>query len=145
LSFDSVTFNTYGVGRHTVIVNTTSTSLVVYISGSTLGWYDLDNISVTLKDDVYQAITDTAIGDSLTDTTKFQVLPRVSRQDLVVHRINKTTLAYDKHSFKGTHLFEDTASVVDIMNYYYGSPDELGLWSDETYYYLPLDIFGRLS
>lgn len=75
----------------------------------------------------------------------FQTLDRVARQDVVVHRVNKTTLAYDKHSFKGTHLFEDTASSIDVMNHYYGSPDAKGLWSDTTYYYLPLDIFQRLN
>ena len=76
---------------------------------------------------------------------KFQPRDRVARQDPAVRRIHKTTLAYDKHTFKGTALFDDTASPTEWMTHYFGSPDSTGLWSDATYYYLPLDIFERLN
>ena len=71
----------------------------------------------------------------------------ISRQDVTVHKVDKTTLAYSKYSFKGTKKFtaEEVSLKTPVMDYYFGSSDSNGLWSDADSWYLPLGVFTRFN
>ncbi|RNF52993.1 hypothetical protein EBI00_02515 [Marinomonas hwangdonensis] len=129
-------------------VFTAASNLLQFISDSSIGLIEIDNISVKPYHDTYQAIEDVPTATSLANTTYFQPIEDgISRQDIAVHRVNKSTLAYDKYAFKGTKKFsaEEMSLKTPVMDYYFGGADSNGLWSDATYWYVPIAAFTRFN
>ena len=117
----------------------------IRFKGTWGGTCEVDNISVKLADNIYQAKVDTTTGALLSDTTKFQVLPQVTRQDVITLRKNKITKVVDYHTFKGTKYFGEGYSQADVMSYYGYSQVDKNLWEDATYEYVFVELKNSLN
>jgi len=128
--FQSFTFTAVG-----------STTMVLFrVSDDIAGHYcDYDNISVTLKDKIYQCIEASTADDLLTDTTKFQVLTRVTRFDIVV--ITKT--GYE--TYKGLDFFSDGTSNDEIASARNWSKIGNGIYHDGTKEVIIAGLVPRLN
>jgi len=98
-----------------------------------------NNVSVTLKDTIYQNIVASTADDLLTDTEKFQVLTRVTRKDLIL--ITKTGYK----TVKGLHLFEANVSNDAIAVEYGYSKLGNGLYHDGTEEVIIAGLVDRLN
>jgi len=115
-------FNT--VGTHTAVVTMGSANTLCGIGASATGTTgSVDNFSIRAKDTIYQNIADSTAGDDLTLTEKFQVLTRVTRQDLIL--ITKTGYT----TVKGIHTFPNGTSHDTIASAYSMSKIGNGLYS----------------
>ena len=100
-----------------------------------------------VADDKYQCILDAPLGTLLTNTTYFQAVQDITRQDFGGVRRNLLTGVVDTYSFKGIKLF--SASEVSlkepVMDFYFSSKTADGMWSDGTYEYLSAIVFTRFN
>jgi len=114
----SYTYQAQGTTNYIVITSLTTVDSGVYTY--------IDNISVTLKDTIYQNIADSTAGDDLTLTEKFQVLTRVTTHDI----LRDTKTGYD--AARGLNLFAAGVSndtIASATNY---SKLGNGLYHDGT-------------
>jgi len=99
----------------------------------------IDSISVKAVDNIHQAITTTAVGDLLTDTTKFKVLDYVTRYDVIGY----TKTGYK--TFKGLATFDEDMTTDDIATSQGWSKLGNGLYDTGTEEITSLRVVQRLN
>lgn len=108
----------YTNGTHTITCDNDGLGSSAYFYGTYghTGTVLIDNVSVRLKDNVYQAKVSSVAGDLLSDITKFQVLSNLDGvQDIALVRKHKTTKAIDTYSYRSINSWNETHSNDDIM------------------------------
>jgi len=128
VNFDGTPYDFTTVGTHIITATATNTTggITIQASGSVISVIEFDNVSVVAKNTIYQNIASSTANDLLTDTEKFQVLTRVTTQDI----LRDTTTGYD--AIRGLNLFAAGVSndtIASTTNY---SKLGNGLYHDGT-------------
>ena len=138
-------FSTFdnSVTHISAVFKATTYTKAIYMQDYTCGnvgeYVVVSNISVTAVDDMHQAITDTAAGDLVTDTSKFQVIDAVTRYDVI---------AYSKSgykTYKGIGSYDESMSADDIATAQGWSKLDNGLYSDGVDEISSLRVVQRLN
>ena len=130
---------THMSGVFTATAYTSAIYFADYHCGAVGEYVIIKNISVIAIDDIHQAITDTTVGDLVTDTSKFQVIDAITRYDVI---------AYSKSgykTYKGIGFYDESMSTDNIATAQGFSKISNGLYSDGTDEITSLRVCQRLA
>jgi len=111
----------------------TGLQLYNWKSGEVGEWREFYDIHLEAIEQAYQTVVPTVAGDEATDTSKFQVISDITRQDVIVQQVVNNKAVYK--TIKGLNTIT-TPSITEIANAQSASILANGLYGNNTTYSL---------